>query len=41
MHTLRDMLMSKYGRDFSIACMDNTDGCVSKRVRPTPLLLVD
>lgn len=27
------MLMGKYGRDFAVACMDNTDGCVSKRVR--------
>ncbi|EJC98801.1 DUF292-domain-containing protein [Fomitiporia mediterranea MF3/22] len=32
LHVLRDMLMHKYGRDFSIAVMDNKDGCVSERV---------
>lgn len=32
LHVLRDMLMHKYGRDFSIAVMENKDGCVSERV---------
>ena len=35
------MLMHKYGREFSIAVMDNKDGCVSERVSnapPFPLL---
>lgn len=29
---LRDMLMHKYGRDFSVAVMENRSGCVSERV---------
>ncbi|EKM61469.1 uncharacterized protein PHACADRAFT_248105 [Phanerochaete carnosa HHB-10118-sp] len=32
LHVLRDILMHKYGRDFSIAVMENKDGCVSERV---------
>ncbi|KAI0639894.1 DUF292-domain-containing protein [Trametes polyzona] len=32
LHILRDILMHKFGRDFSIAVMDNKDGCVSERV---------
>ncbi|KAG6897961.1 hypothetical protein C0992_008351 [Termitomyces sp. T32_za158] len=32
LHILRDILMHKYGRDFSIAVMENRDGCVSERV---------
>ncbi|KAH9949352.1 regulator of Vps4 activity in the MVB pathway-domain-containing protein [Amylocystis lapponica] len=32
LHVLRDMLMHKYGRDFSVAVMENRDGCVSERV---------
>jgi len=32
LHVLRDILMHKYGRDFSVAVMDNKDGCVSERV---------
>ncbi|PCH34101.1 DUF292-domain-containing protein [Wolfiporia cocos MD-104 SS10] len=32
LHALRDMLMHKYGRDFSIAVMENRDNCVSDRV---------
>ncbi|KAG5341695.1 IST1 like protein [Termitomyces sp. T112] len=32
LHVLRDILMHKYGRDFSITVMDNRDGCVSERV---------
>ncbi|KAF9486356.1 DUF292-domain-containing protein, partial [Pholiota conissans] len=32
LHILRDILMHKYGREFSIAVMENRDGCVSKRV---------
>jgi len=33
LHILRDLLMHKYGRDFSAAVMENRDGCVSERVR--------
>lgn len=29
---LRDMLMHKYGRDFSAAAMENRSGCVSERI---------
>ncbi|OSD06174.1 DUF292-domain-containing protein [Trametes coccinea BRFM310] len=29
---LRDILMHKFGREFSIAVMENRDGCVSERV---------
>ncbi|RDB28634.1 IST1 [Hypsizygus marmoreus] len=32
LHILRDILMHKFGRDFSLAVMENTDGCVSDRV---------
>jgi vacuolar protein sorting-associated protein IST1 len=32
LHILRDILMHKYGREFSIAVMENRDGCVSNRV---------
>ncbi|KAG6901872.1 hypothetical protein C0995_007098 [Termitomyces sp. Mi166 len=32
LHILRDILMHKYGRDFSIAVMENRGGCVSERV---------
>ncbi|EUC57347.1 regulator of Vps4 activity in the MVB pathway protein [Rhizoctonia solani AG-3 Rhs1AP] len=32
LHVLREMLMSKYGREFSIGVMDNKDNCVSERV---------
>ena len=32
LHVLRDILMHKYGRDFSAAVMENKDGCVSPRV---------
>jgi len=32
LHILRDIFMHKYGRDFSIAIMENRDGCVSSRV---------
>jgi len=32
LHILRDILMHKYGRDFSQAVMENRDGCVSQRV---------
>jgi len=34
---LRDMLMSKGGRDFAIACIDNLDEIVPERVRPLSL----
>ena len=37
LHLLRDILMHKYGREFSLAVMENRDGCVSERVRPVPL----
>lgn len=32
LHILRDMLMHKYGRDFSAAAMENRCSCVSERV---------
>jgi len=32
LHILRDILMHKYGREFSLAVMENRDGCVSSRV---------
>ncbi|TFY63109.1 hypothetical protein EVG20_g6454 [Dentipellis fragilis] len=32
LHILRDLLMHKYGRDFSSAVMENRDGCVTERV---------
>jgi len=32
LHVVRDLLMHKYGRDFSAAVMENRDGCVSERV---------
>ncbi|PBL00386.1 DUF292-domain-containing protein [Armillaria gallica] len=32
LHVLRDILMHKYGREFSIAVMENHDGRVSERV---------
>jgi len=32
LHILRDILMHKYGREFSMAVMENRDGCVSDRV---------
>ncbi|TFK41936.1 DUF292-domain-containing protein [Crucibulum laeve] len=32
LHILRDILMHKYGREFSLAVMENRDGCVSDRV---------
>ncbi|KAF8272985.1 DUF292-domain-containing protein [Lactarius quietus] len=32
LHVLRDLLMHKYGREFSAAVMENRDGCVSERV---------
>ncbi|KAG8931921.1 hypothetical protein FRC02_001943 [Tulasnella sp. 418] len=32
LHVLREMLMHKFGREFSIAVMENRDSCVSERV---------
>lgn len=32
MHALREMLMNRYGRDFSLAAMENKDNCVGDRV---------
>jgi len=32
LHLLREMLMHKFGRDFSLAVMENRDECVSPRV---------
>ncbi|KAK7686613.1 hypothetical protein QCA50_010213 [Cerrena zonata] len=32
LHVLRDILMHKYGREYSQAVMDNQDGCVTERV---------
>ena len=33
LHVLRDILMHKFGREYSQAVMENRDGCVSERVR--------
>ncbi|GAA5870356.1 hypothetical protein JCM3774_002708 [Rhodotorula dairenensis] len=47
LHILREMLMSKGGRDFALACIDNTDGIVPERVtsklvvQTPPVELVD
>lgn len=45
LHVLREILMHKYGREFSIAVMENRDGRVSDRVsrcwsctHPDPIL---
>ncbi|KAH9837323.1 DUF292-domain-containing protein [Rhodofomes roseus] len=32
LHVLREMLMHKYGREFSVGVMENRDGCVNERV---------
>ncbi|KAI0962331.1 hypothetical protein AcV7_001199 [Taiwanofungus camphoratus] len=32
LYVLRDMLMHKYGREFSVAVMENRDDCVSERI---------
>ncbi|KAF8600869.1 DUF292-domain-containing protein [Ceratobasidium sp. AG-I] len=32
LHVLREMLMTKYGREFAIGVMENKDKCVSERV---------
>ncbi|TRM61524.1 regulator of Vps4 activity in the MVB pathway-domain-containing protein [Schizophyllum amplum] len=32
LHILRDLLMHKYGREFSVGVMENRDGCVPERV---------
>jgi hypothetical protein len=32
LHILREILMHRYGREFSIAVMENRNGCVSTRV---------
>jgi len=32
LHILREILMHKYGREFSLAVMENRDDCVPKRV---------
>jgi hypothetical protein len=32
LHILREILMHKYGREFSVAVMENRDNCVSDRV---------
>ncbi|KAF6754308.1 regulator of Vps4 activity in the MVB pathway-domain-containing protein [Ephemerocybe angulata] len=32
LHIVRDILMHKYGREFSTGVMENKDGCVSERV---------
>ncbi|KLO20193.1 DUF292-domain-containing protein [Schizopora paradoxa] len=32
LHVLREILMHKYGRDFSLAVADNKDNCVSPRI---------
>lgn len=33
LNVLRDLLMHKYGREFSLGVMENRDNCVSERVR--------
>ena len=38
LHVLRDMLMHKYGRDFSLGVMENRDGCVNERVSSGPMV---
>lgn len=46
-HILREMLMSKGGRDFALACIENTDGIVPERItsklviQTPPVELVD
>ena len=40
LHVLRDLLMHKYGRDYSAAVMENKDGVVSKRVRPRTVFIL-
>ncbi|KAF8899164.1 DUF292-domain-containing protein [Infundibulicybe gibba] len=32
LHVLRDILMHKFGREFSISVMENQNGCVSERI---------
>lgn len=32
LHVLREMLMHKYGREYSLEVMENKDSCVSDRV---------
>ncbi|KAH8921744.1 DUF292-domain-containing protein [Atractiella rhizophila] len=32
LHTLREMLMAKFGREFAVAVMENQDNCVPNRV---------
>lgn len=32
MHALREMLMNRYGREFALAAMENTDNCVGERI---------
>ena len=32
LHVLREILMHKYGREFSLAAIENQDACVSERV---------
>jgi vacuolar protein sorting-associated protein IST1 len=33
LNTLREMLMHKYGREFSLGAIENRNNCVSERVR--------
>jgi hypothetical protein len=40
LHTLREMLMHKFGREFSVAVMENRDGCVPQRVSVSNLAIV-
>ena len=37
LHLLREMVMHKFGREFSLAVMENRDGCVPTRVRNEPI----
>jgi len=34
LHVLRDILMHKYGREFSVGVMENQNNCVNERVCP-------
>lgn len=41
LHVLREMLMSRYGRDYSIACIENEANIVPARVTSSLSLLLD
>ena len=39
LNALRDMLMHKFGREFSLAVVENKDDCVPARVRSASWIL--